>query len=85
VVDGDTIVVADASRLIVVGHVTGAPNDKQQPQPVLAAVSPVVGKVGIVLVDSGYYSAAAVPRPKRAAAVRKFSPPPAGKSGQGTL
>lgn len=39
---------------------TDAPNDKQQLIPALQAVSPAVGKVGTVLVDSGYYSAEAV-------------------------
>lgn len=48
------------SRLIVGGHVTAAPNDKQQLIPALASLSPEAGKTGTALVDSGYYSAAAV-------------------------
>ena len=48
------------SRLIVGGHVTDAPNDKQQLIPALASISPEAGKIGTSLVDSGYYSAAAV-------------------------
>lgn len=48
------------SRLIVGGYVTDAPNDKQQLIPALASISSVAGQVGTALVDSGYYSAAAV-------------------------
>ena len=48
------------SRLIVGGHVTDAPNDKQQLIPALASISPEAGQIGTSLVDSGYYSAAAV-------------------------
>ena len=48
------------SRLLVGVSVTDAPNDKEQLAPTLAAVSPVIESVGAVLVDSGYYSAAAV-------------------------
>lgn len=48
------------SRLIVGQHVTQATNDKQQLEPTLAALSPVIEQVGHVLVDSGYYSQAAV-------------------------
>jgi transposase len=48
------------SRLIVAQHVTQATNDKQQLEPTLAALSPVVESVEQVLVDSGYYSQAAV-------------------------
>jgi transposase len=40
--------------------VTDAHNDKEQLGPTLAAVGPVIGSVGAVLVDSGFYSAAAV-------------------------
>jgi transposase len=48
------------SRLIIARHVTNAPNDKQQLVPTVAAISPVVATIGSVLVDSGFYSAAAV-------------------------
>lgn len=48
------------TMLIVGGRVTDAPNDKQQLQPVLAAVSPAAGPVSKVLADSGYYSEQAV-------------------------
>ena len=37
-----------------------APNDKQQLAPTLGALSPVVESVGAVLIDSGFYSQAAV-------------------------
>jgi hypothetical protein len=40
--------------------VSDAPNDKGQLVPTLAAVSPVIESLEAVLVDSGYYSAAAV-------------------------
>ena len=40
--------------------VTDAPNDKEQLLPTLAATSPEVESVGAVLIDSGFYSAAAV-------------------------
>jgi transposase len=49
-----------ASRLIVGGHVSDAPNDKQQLIAALGTISPEAGRVGTTLVDSGYYSAAAV-------------------------
>jgi transposase len=48
------------SRLIIARHVVDAPNDKQQLLPGVAAISPVVESIAAVLVDSGYYSAAAV-------------------------
>jgi len=48
------------SRLIVGGYVTDAPNDKQQLIPTLGSISQEAGKVATTLVDSGYYSAAAV-------------------------
>jgi hypothetical protein len=48
------------SRLIVGGFVTAAANDKQQLQPILAAVSPVIQSIDKVLVDSGYVSQKAV-------------------------
>ena len=40
--------------------VTDAPNDKEQLEPTLAATSPVIESIAAVLVDSGFYSAAAV-------------------------
>jgi hypothetical protein len=39
---------------------TDAPNDKEQLVPTLGCVSPVVKSIGAVLVDSGFYSEAAV-------------------------
>ncbi|MHB1083030.1 MAG: transposase [Prosthecobacter sp.] len=48
------------SRLIIAGQVVDAPNDKEQLQPTLSTLSPVIQSVGKVLVDSGFYSEAAV-------------------------
>jgi transposase len=48
------------SRLIVAHHVTQATNDKQQLEPTLAALSPIIESIEHVLVDSGYYSQAAI-------------------------
>lgn len=48
------------SRLIVSQAVSDAPNDKKQLEPTLAATSPVIESVAAVLVDSGFYSEAAV-------------------------
>jgi hypothetical protein len=48
------------SRLVVSAAVTDAPNDKEQLAPTLGAVSPVIKSLGAVLIDSGFYSAAAV-------------------------
>ena len=48
------------SRLVVSAAVTDAPNDKQQLLPTLGCVSPVVKSIGAVLIDSGFYSEAAV-------------------------
>lgn len=48
------------SRLVVSAAVTDAPNDKEQLVPTLGAVSPVIASLGAVLIDSGFYSAAAV-------------------------
>jgi transposase len=51
----------DAAMLIVGERVSDAPNDKQELPADVAAISPVVaGEVRAVLVDSGFYSAAAV-------------------------
>lgn len=48
------------SRLIIAGQVVDAPNDKQELQPTLGALDPVIESVGVVLIDSGFYSEAAV-------------------------
>jgi transposase len=48
------------SRLVVSHAVSDAPNDKEQLAPTLGALSPVVQSVGAVLIDSGFYSEAAV-------------------------
>lgn len=51
----------DEAMLIVGQRVSDAPNDKEQLALTVAAISPVVGpEVKAVLVDSGFYSAAAV-------------------------
>jgi transposase len=48
------------SRLVVSTAVSDAPNDKEQLGPTLGALSPVVQSIGAVLIDSGFYSEAAV-------------------------
>jgi transposase len=48
------------SRLVVSQAVSDAPNDKEQLAPTLGALSCVVKSVGAVLIDSGFYSEAAV-------------------------
>lgn len=48
------------TMLVVGGHVSNAPNDKQQLEPALDSVSAVVGTVSEALADSGYYSEEAV-------------------------
>ena len=48
------------SRLIVAEEVSDAANDKEQLNPTLGAVSRVIENVAKVLVDSGFYSEAAV-------------------------
>jgi transposase len=51
----------DQAMLIVGQRVSEAPNDKQELAPTVAAISPVVAEeVNAVLVDSGFYSEAAV-------------------------
>jgi hypothetical protein len=51
----------DVATMLIVGqHVCNAANDKGQLVPTLAAVSRVAGPVANVLVDSGYFSEAAV-------------------------
>jgi transposase len=48
------------SRLIVGQRVSNAPNDKQQLLPTLAAIMAPAGPVAQVLIDSGFYSEAAI-------------------------
>jgi transposase len=48
------------SRLIVGERVSQAPNDKQELVPSVAAIAPPAGPVAAVLIDSGFYSEAAV-------------------------
>lgn len=48
------------SRLIVGERVSQAPNDKQELVPTLAAIPSAAGTVAAALVDSGFFSAAAV-------------------------
>jgi transposase len=48
------------SRLIVGERVSQAPNDKQELVPTLAAIPTAAGTVAAALVDSGFFSAAAV-------------------------
>lgn len=48
------------SRLIVADQVVDAPNDKEQLQPNAATLSPVIESVEHLLIDSGFYSEAAV-------------------------
>ncbi|MEO5960692.1 MAG: transposase [Opitutaceae bacterium] len=51
----------DQALLIVGARVSTAPNDKRELGPTVAAISPVVApQVGTILVDSGFYSEAAV-------------------------
>jgi transposase len=56
------------SRLIVAQQVTDAPNDKEQLAPTLAAMTPVIESVAAVLIDSGFYSEAAVEKIERRSA-----------------
>ena len=54
-------IAVDQARLIMGQRVSVAPNDKQELPPTVAAISPVVAaEVAAVLVDSGFYSEAAV-------------------------
>lgn len=48
------------SRLVVSTAVSDAPNDKEQLVPTLGCVSPVLQSIGAVLIDSGFYSEAAI-------------------------
>jgi hypothetical protein len=51
----------DGAMLILGARVSTAPNDKRELGPTVAAISPVVARqVGTILVDSGFYSEAAV-------------------------
>ncbi len=56
------------SRLIVGQRVSVAPNDKQELVPTLAAIPAAAGAVAVALVDSGFYSAAAVRQVEQTAA-----------------
>ena len=49
-----------STMLIVWQYVTDTPNDKEQLALGLDSISPVVGRVDKVLVDTGYYSEKAV-------------------------
>jgi transposase len=53
------------SRLIVGERVSQSPNDKQELVPTLAAIPTVAGTVAAALVDSGFFSAAAVQQIER--------------------
>ena len=55
------------SRLIVTQCVSDAPNDKQELAPTLGACSPVVESIAAVLVDSGFYSEAAIAQAENSA------------------
>ena len=57
-----------ASRLIVGERLSQAPNDKQELVPSLAAVASAAGPVASVLVDSGFFSEAAVRQVEQTAA-----------------
>jgi len=58
----------DEAMLIVGQRVSDAPNDKEELAPSVAAISPVVAReVKAVLVDSGFYSEAAVAAVEQAA------------------
>jgi hypothetical protein len=61
------------SRLVVSTAVSDAPNDKEQLVPTLDCVSPVVESIGAVLIDSGFYSEAAVAAAEQS---REGAPPP---------
>lgn len=58
--NGQAAVDADGSMLIVGARVTQAPNDKEQMSPTLKSVDAEVREPSAVLVDSGFYSEAAV-------------------------
>lgn len=55
------------SRLIVGQHVSQSPNDKQELVPTLASVPAEAGGVAVALVDSGFFSAAAVQQVEQSA------------------
>jgi transposase len=56
------------SRLIVGERVSPAPNDKQELVPTLAAIPTAAGTLAAALVDSGFFSAAAVQQIERSEA-----------------
>ena len=64
----------DLTMLIVGQHVTDQANDKQQLVPTLAVVSPALGEVDKVLVDSGYHSEPAVAEVEQGGAGGQPSP-----------
>jgi hypothetical protein len=65
----------DTATMLIVGqHVTDQANDKQQLVPTLAVVSPALGEVDKVLVDSGYYSESAVAEVEQGGAGGQLSP-----------
>src|ERR1019366_9406874 len=53
------------SRLIVGERVSQAPNDKQELVPTLAAIPTAAGTLAAALVDSGFFSAAAIQQIER--------------------
>jgi transposase len=61
-------VVEVESRLILGQRVSQAPNDKQELVPTLAAIPVIAGPVVAALVDSGFFSAAAVAQIEQSAA-----------------
>jgi hypothetical protein len=66
--DNAQAVVEVESRLIVGERVSQAPNDKQELVPTLASVPAEAGDLAVALVDSGFFSAAAVQQIERTAA-----------------
>jgi len=56
------------SRLIVGQRVSQSPNDKQELVPTLASVPPAAGPIATALVDSGFFSTAAVGQIEQTAA-----------------
>ena len=57
----NALAAVDGAMIVVGKHVCAAPNDKQQLVPTVASISPVVlPHVQNILVDSGFYSEAAV-------------------------
>jgi transposase len=63
------------SRLIVSQRVCDAPNDKEQLVPGIEALSPVIQSVKAVLIDSGFYSEAAVAKAEQSGSGANASAP----------